>query len=225
MDRVAEASSKSQGAYRLILGMITEGSLPAGARINVAQLSGELDMSAVPIREALKLLEAEGLVEVLHNQGARVAAFDPVEYKEASELHAVLEAYAARISQPTLPSGTIDALRQANHDLREAFQDFEPHAFSEASIRFHSLLYAGCTNSALIELLTKGRLRIAAMRSAQLAFTPRRMEILLREHDEIIDMLESGADGGQLEEALRAHQILNLEDTLSRRVQLANPLS
>lgn len=217
MDMVVEVSSKSQSAYRLILGMISEGTLQAGSRINVAQLSGELEMSAVPIREALRLLEAEGLVEVMHNQGARVAAFDPIEYKDASELHAVLEAYAARISQSQLPDGTIEALREANHDLREAFQDFDPHAFSEASVRFHALLYAGCTNVPLVELLSKGRLRIAAMRSAQLSFTPRRMEALLREHDDIIEMLASGADGDRLEHGLRSHQQLNLEDTLRVR--------
>ena len=95
-------ASKSQLAYEHLRERITRGGYGPGYRLVLDQLARELGMSVVPVREAIRRLEAEGLVTFERNVGARVAAIDPVDYRDACQTLAIVEAAAVALAQPHL---------------------------------------------------------------------------------------------------------------------------
>src|SRR3954453_246331 len=85
------ATSKSHVAYEWIKEAITSGRYAPGYRLVLAPIATELGISVVPVREAIRLLEAEGFVTFERNVGARVALIDEAEYVDAMEALAVIE--------------------------------------------------------------------------------------------------------------------------------------
>src|SRR5690606_23538307 len=77
--------SKSQRAYRSIKAKIYDGSYSPGYRLVLNRLAAELQVSTVPVREAIRMLEAEGLVHFERNIGAQVAMIDPTQYQVTME--------------------------------------------------------------------------------------------------------------------------------------------
>ncbi|NUP75502.1 MAG: GntR family transcriptional regulator, partial [Sinomonas sp.] len=96
------ALSKSQLAYEWLHERIVSGSLAPGARLVLAQVAGELDVSVVPVREAVRRLEAEGLVTFEKNVGATVAGIDPVEYLYTMQTLSLVEGAATALSAPAV---------------------------------------------------------------------------------------------------------------------------
>ena len=94
--------SKSQLAYEHLRERITRGAYGPGYRLVLDQLARELRMSVVPVREAIRRLEAEGVVTFERNVGARVAAIDPVDYQDACQALAIVEGGAVALAQPHL---------------------------------------------------------------------------------------------------------------------------
>ncbi|MGB8879972.1 MAG: GntR family transcriptional regulator, partial [Solirubrobacteraceae bacterium] len=89
-DRLNIASVVDQ-VYTAIRERISSGSLPRGARVHQEDLAEELGVSRTPVREALRRLAAEGLVEMRTNRGARVADVDQIGMRESYEARTVLE--------------------------------------------------------------------------------------------------------------------------------------
>src|SRR5437764_7946604 len=96
-DRLEIASVVDQ-VYLAIRERITNGSLPRGGRVHQEDLAEELGVSRTPVREALRRLAAEGLVEMRTNRGARVADVDPGGMRRAYEARLVVEPGAARLA-------------------------------------------------------------------------------------------------------------------------------
>src|SRR3982074_2956292 len=100
--------------------MITEGDLLPGARIAERELCDRFGISRTPLREALKVLASEGLVELLPHRGARVTSLSAVELRDAFEIVATLEALAGelacrRMDDAALAQIEADHLRMAEH--------------------------------------------------------------------------------------------------------------
>ncbi len=89
-------------AYWHIRKKILSGEFAGGERVNPSDIGEELDISRMPAREALRQLDAEGLVTIRPNRGAIVTALTPAEVSELFEIRAVLEALAARLALPQL---------------------------------------------------------------------------------------------------------------------------
>src|SRR3954453_12489536 len=112
-EQVSEATadrSKSQRAYLWLKERIAGEELTPGYRLVLASVANELDMSVVPVREAIRRLEAEGLVTFEQNVGARVSMIDDTQYRHSMETLAILEGAATALAARHL---TADDLRQA----------------------------------------------------------------------------------------------------------------
>ena len=94
--------SKSQRAYHWIKERIAAQTYTPGYRLVLGAIAGELDMSVVPVREAIRQLEAEGLVEFEHNVGARVAMVDDAQYRHSMEALSILEGTATAMAARAL---------------------------------------------------------------------------------------------------------------------------
>jgi DNA-binding GntR family transcriptional regulator len=103
----------SAEAARLIRQGIVEGRLRPGQRLKEEHVAAELGLSRTPVREALVLLSAEGLLEMQPNRGATVRHYTPEEIRGVYGLRAVLEGYAARLAAQRIVSERVEALERS----------------------------------------------------------------------------------------------------------------
>jgi DNA-binding GntR family transcriptional regulator len=122
--------------------LILDGSYPPGTLLSQVELAEALGVSRTPLREALRMLQEEGLIEAEHNQRARIPSFDPQVLDAIYASRVLLEALGIRLTVPYLQQHDVDALREALMDLSSAS---DPESREEPHRRFHRLLvaYAG----------------------------------------------------------------------------------
>jgi DNA-binding GntR family transcriptional regulator len=122
-----------------------------GSTLRQEELAERLGVSRMPVREALKRLEAEGLVDVLPSRRVRVAPLSPDEVRDVYDLRAVLEPLAIRLAVPCLRS---THLRDAEHALGEAAEEGDPTTFGARNTRFHLALMEPCERPRLLTIVT-----------------------------------------------------------------------
>ncbi len=205
------AGAKYREAYRSIQERILRGQLRPGQRVTIEVLSRELGMSPTPIREALRQLEAEGLVVYRPHAGARVAEVDPDAYAEVLSVRAVLEAWATALAAPRLGEAALRRLRDLNRRMREAVRRQDVVTFDRLNRRLHRTLYRRCGHRLLLELLEGLRARTDLMRRSIFPFIPDRAAQSVDEHDRLLDLLEGGAPAQEVEAFVRQHKLRTLE--------------
>lgn len=215
-DPTAAKPSKSQHAYETIKSRITGGEYGPGYRLVLGQLARELEVSPVPIREAIRLLEAEGFVEFERNVGAQVSAINPVEYSHTMETLAVVEGAATGLAAPHLTAETIEHATDINNRMRTSLRNFDPIGYTKLNHEFHETLYTPCPNPHLLDLVNRGWTRLAAIRESSFSFVPGRAESSVAEHDQLLGMLRSGADPTEIERAARTHRMATMRAFLAR---------
>ena len=109
-------------AYETLLDAIVTGALPPGERIRDAELAEQLETSRMPVREALKRLEAEGLVETVPNRETRVAPIRAERAAQAFPVIAALHALGTRLGVPALSAADDDRMRALDRDRARALE-------------------------------------------------------------------------------------------------------
>ena len=189
-------------AYAAIRERIVAGTLVRGARVHQEDLAVELGVSRTPVREALRRLAAEGLVEMRTNRGARVADLDRSGMRAAYDARLVIEPGAARLAAARRPA---EPLRRMHEALSRQRRGGGVHASFAANRDFHLALVAASGNQFLEQLarvLWVARIG-EAIYEAQ-AETPERMRLDADEHAAILDAVERG-DARQAETLTRRH--------------------
>lgn len=209
------ALSKSQQAYRWIRDRIDDGRFVPGYRLVLGAIAKELDVSVVPVREAIRLLEAEGLVTFERNVGAQVALLKETEYQHTMQTLALVEGYATAQSAPTLTPRHIARAREINERMIECLDHFEPHRFTELNLEFHSVLFEECPNPHILDLVHRGWNRLKVLRDSSFSFVPGRARQSVDEHEALLHLLESGADPLDIELAARRHRLATLDAVLA----------
>ncbi|MGQ0607839.1 MAG: GntR family transcriptional regulator [Chloroflexota bacterium] len=131
---------------------ILSGRYPPHSRIVETAVARELGISQAPVREALRGLEATGVVEILPFRGARVRRPTTEELLEAITIRAELEAIGARLAVPRLTDAQLDELLAQGQELRRAAQTGDPHALAIADAKFHGLIIQHSGNATLVRL-------------------------------------------------------------------------
>jgi DNA-binding GntR family transcriptional regulator len=120
---------------------IITGAIDPRARLRQDHIAEEFGTSHVPVREAFRLLEAQGLAVNQPRRGVRVAAFDLGEVKEVAEMRAALEVLALQHAAPHLTSAILD---QAEEATRAGDKSSDVRSWEEANRAFHRLILAPC---------------------------------------------------------------------------------
>jgi len=207
--------SKSRRAYDWIRERIVGQVFTPGYRLVLGAIAGELDMSVVPVREAIRRLEAEGLVEFEHNVGARVAMVDDAQYRDSMATLGILEGAATALAAPRISSDDIAEARALNAEMTASLDRFEPSAFTALNRRFHAALVGPCQNARMLELLTAEWERLDRLRDSTFSFVPDRARESVREHERILALLEAGAAPDEIERAAREHHVATLNAYLA----------
>jgi len=116
---------------------IVGGRLPSGAVLRQERLAARYDTSRMPVRDALRILESQGLVTLAPNKGAVVARLDPDEFREIAEMRAALEVLALTRAIPELTETRLDAVEA----IQDAAEAAELADFGKCNKAFHSALY------------------------------------------------------------------------------------
>jgi DNA-binding GntR family transcriptional regulator len=170
--------------------MIVHGTLPSGTDIAETELCARLGMSRTPLREAMKRLEAEGLVELRRNRTARITAVDPVEIRELFEAVACMERSAAELAALRITEAELKALARMQATLLRTRERSDLAAYFATNQRIHRTIVGASKNRVLIE--THDRL-MARVERARLAALRRqgRWEESIEEHRAILMSLEA----------------------------------
>lgn len=214
---VAVTESKSQRAYEWIHTRIADRRFVPGYRLVLGSIAESLGMSVVPVREAIRRLEAEGLVEFERNVGARVAQIDQAEYLHTMQTLGVVEGVATALAVPHLTDADLDRAAAVNKRLRDLLDDFDPNLFTMINEQFHTVLFEPCPNPHIRDLVHRGWTRMSGLRSSTFAFVPDRARESVDEHDQIIDLIRRRADPLEIEMAARRHRWRTMDAYLRQR--------
>lgn len=212
-------TSKSQRAYHWIKERISDGRFTPGYRLVLGQIAGQLNVSVVPVREAIRLLEAEGLVSYVRNVGAQVTMIDSTAYADVMYSLGVVEAAATACALEHLTESDLVRARHINAELSDCLDHFVPHRFTELNSAFHATLFRRCPNHQLVELVDRCWSRISTLRDSTFGFVPGRAQDSVAEHGELLDLIENGAAPDAVEQKARAHRHATLEAVLAYQRQ------
>ena len=192
---IARPSGLAEEVYRRIRADIMSLRLPPDTRVSVDSLARELGVSQTPIREALSMLEANGLVSKRHFAGyATSPRMDRAQLDELFEFRLLVEPHAARKAAESMRDADMDALTSgetaASHD-----------AFADMDTEFHKLIAQGARNHLIADSLSRLHIHVHIFRSC---FRSEIAEEAVHEHADIIDALRSH-HGPTAEAAMRRH--------------------
>jgi DNA-binding GntR family transcriptional regulator len=207
--------SKSERAYDFVKARIDDGSYTPGFRLVLGQIAKQLEISVVPVREAIRRLEAEGLVTFERNVGAQVAMVDEREYFYTMETLSLVEGAATALSAPFVTSLDLARAREINAEMIDCLEHFDPHRFTELNRAFHSVLFEHCPNPHVLDLVHRGWKRLAVLRDSTFSFVPGRARDSVDEHERLLQLIESAAPPLEIELAARAHRTGTLDALLS----------
>lgn len=206
-ERAGEGASKSQLAYDVIHERIIIGDYAPGDRLVLGRIGEEIGASVVPVREAIRRLEAEGMVTFQRNIGARVAQLDEHEYHETMQTLSIVEGAAVALAAPYVSPAQLAQARRTNERLADLIADFDPVEFTALNESFHRTLSDPCPNSHLRELVDRGWSRLGRLRRSTFGYVPERAAESVAEHTEILRLIGDGASALDLELAVREHRL------------------
>ncbi|MGH8963450.1 MAG: GntR family transcriptional regulator [Jatrophihabitantaceae bacterium] len=210
MAPVARAS-KAQRAYEAIKAGIADGTYGPGVRLVLDQLARDLEVSSVPIREAVRRLEAEGWVVFTHNIGAQVASIDLGQYTDAMETLALLEGCATAAAAPHLDAAGLAEAERINDLMRQSLASFDPLGFTQRNHDFHEVLCAPCPNRHLHALLEKQWQQMNHLRRSTFSLVPGRAQASVEEHVTLLQMIGAGKSATVVERFARQHKMNTLK--------------
>ncbi len=182
---------------------ITSGALPPGTPLEEERLAAAHGVSRTPVREALRLLAATGLVEQRPRRGAVVSRPDPRRLAEMFQAMAELEAACAALCARAMDRRARTRLATRHAAMAPMAAAGDLRAYQAANVTFHEAIYAGAGNGYLAELAQATRLRLAPFRAAQLGGRDR-LSASHGEHCALVAAIRAG-DGAAAADAVRLH--------------------
>ena len=197
----ADLTSSVELVYQRTRRAILTGDYPPGSPLRLQELAARNGVSMIPVREALRLLEAEGFVESVPNRGARVASLSMEDMLDVYRTRIVLELEALRQAIPNISPAVLARARKLNNKIVRQFEQ-KGHAEYEDHRAFHFTLYEPSGSKWLMRLIgivwdhTERYRRVGASR-----VTPASAR---QEHELILDLIEAGDEPGAIN-ALKNH--------------------
>jgi DNA-binding GntR family transcriptional regulator len=135
----------------IIRDRIAEGGLPAGSFIDEPALALEFEVSRTPVREALKVLAFEGLVDIFPNQGSYVAKITAEDARDLIELLAQLEGFAGELACQRGSDEMLKSLSRTHQDMIEAYRQGDKPTYFKLNQRIHDDIVAASGNRHLVD--------------------------------------------------------------------------
>ncbi|GAA1011468.1 GntR family transcriptional regulator [Acrocarpospora pleiomorpha] len=184
--------TKAEAAYSMLRDAVRQGVLKPGQRVTLNELAAQLGMSLTPVREALRLMASQGLVEQESNRYTTITQYTLERGLEVYRLRLLLEPLAAEMAVRRVTEHDIAKLTGLLADGRNALPFGQFGVLAELNYQFHMTLYSISGQSLLIQFID----RLWNGVPFQTISLSGRTESSLREHEEILDAVKAGdADG------------------------------
>lgn len=220
MKRSNDKRSKQKYAYNMMRNRILNGTYGPGYKINISQLAKEFSTSAIPIREALRQLEAENLIDYKQFSGAVVTPVDEGQYVENLTVLAVLMGYATALSTQRFPPKQIKGLISLNDAMKEALEEFDFNQFGKLNRDFHELSYRYCDNKYLLKKIEGTENRIDSIRRTGSTFFGVRARESVEEHEVLLSLFKEKASFEKVEKFVKQHVLNTVEAYKERKKKL-----
>ncbi len=209
----ADARSLSDRAYFRIRELIVTLELPPGSLVSERNLMERLELGRTPVREALRALARERLVEVYPRRGMFVSSVDVRDLAGLSEVRNTLEPFAAGLAAGRATDGDRATIGQLLAELEQIHDEPDEHALIDLDQRIHRHVYR-CTHNQFLEE-TLNEYYVLTLRIWFLALNRvARLEDAIREHRELLVAICEG-DAGRAEEAMSRH-VIGFETAIRR---------
>ena len=195
----------------LIRDGILEGRLRPGERLKEDMLAKELEVSRTPVREAIAMLQAEGLLEAHQHSGAQVRSYTPAELEEIYDLRSILEGYAARRAAARITQRELTRLR-ASVERMEKLQPKDLEHLVQQNGIFHDTILQAADSQLLVTMVSQTR-ALPLIYQSYAWYTPAQLSLSLEYHRRVLSALERH-DAEQAEYDMR-HHLFNAREALT----------
>lgn len=200
MDSKIRKTAQEQ-AYLFLREAILSGKLAGGTRLNISQVATRLDMSRMPVRDALRQLDAEGLVTIRPHRGVIITKLTPEDVLEVFEMRAVLEGLAVRVALPRLDADAFEDLERLLERMARNAGNLTQ--WLRLHNEFHDYICRKSGWPRLVAQTTLLRRTIEPYLRVHVGFY-RSEELLGSEHPKLLEVLREG-DPERAERAMRDH--------------------
>lgn len=167
---------------------IVEGQLAPGAKLNERELSELLDVSRTPLREAIKMLAAEGLVELLPNRGAVVAQMSAQDVADTFEVIAGLEGQSGELAAQRITEPELAEIRALHFEMLAAYTRRDLPTYYRINAQIHTLINAAARNPVLAQTWRNVNARLQALRFRS-NFDEAKWKRAVKEHERMVELL------------------------------------
>lgn len=184
-------------SYRTLQELVTDrireailrGWLKPGERLDQAEIAERFQVSRMPVREALRTLEAEGLVKFYPHRGVEVCELSPEEIEEIYQIRIALEAMAVQLAVPRFNEEADRRLSAILQEMEEVADD--PPAWTTLNHRFHKELYALSGRVRLCGIIESLRNTVQPYVARDVSH-PARARVAMQEHREVLEACRAG---------------------------------
>jgi len=199
---------------------IVQGNIQGGERVPERQLCEMLGVSRTPLREALKALASEGLVELLPNRGARVRRIGTAEIRELFEILAGLEALAGRLAAERMEEKELTEMETLHLQMYGCYLARDLAGYFRLNQRIHGLIVKATENAALAGTYETFTRRLAPYRyAANTDVYGARWSDAMREHEAMLELLKRRDGAGMAD--LMYHHLMHKAETILGLMQEA----
>ena len=203
--------------FNTLRAAILKGELQPGERLMELQLAAKLGVSRTPIREAIRMLEQEGLAVTIPRKGAEVAKMTLKDMEDVLEVREALDELAAQIACTKMNEQQMAELIRIKDEFEKNTDSSDVKLIAETDERFHDIMYESRDNAKLVVLLNNLREQIYRYRVEYLK-NKDNYPALIQEHEEIVEALKAH-DKDKVTEAMHKH-VMNQAMAVKEVIQM-----
>ena len=199
---IPRAALHEQVAQRL-RPMLVEGHIAPGAKLNERELSELLKVSRTPLREAIKMLAAEGLVELLPHRGAIAVSLGEADILNTFEVMAGLEGMTGELAAQRITPAELAEIQAMQFEMMAAYTRRDLSAYYQLNARIHAAISAAAKNPVLAQVYQQVNARLQALRFRSNQ-DGEKWKRAVKEHEKMIEAL-AAHDGAAMRDVLQQH--------------------
>ena len=207
----AGSQNLHEATFQTLKSLLVEGKIAPGSKLNERELAERLNVSRTPIREAIRRLAADGLVELIANRSAIAVQLSIDDVIHTFDVIAELEGYSGELAAKNISDSTLSELEALQYEMMASYARRDLSSYYKLNLRIHRLINQAANNPVLATLFSQVNSRIEALRfrSNQDGV---KWEKAVEEHQEMLDALKA-RDSARMRKVMITH-VTNKRDVV-----------
>ena len=200
-----------EATFQKLRALLVEGAIKPGSKLNERELAEQLNVSRTPIREAIRRLAADGLVELIANRGAIAIQLTREDIIHTFDVIATLEGYSGELAAKNISTQALVELEALQYEMMASYARRDLSSYYRLNIQIHNAINQAANNPVLQQLFSQVNARIEALRfrSNQNGV---KWEKAVGEHQEMLDALKAH-DSARMRKVMMQH-VMNKRDVV-----------